>query len=179
MLVQTVFDRQQDKAYSNWSGSSSIFAPALPSSDQLHLSAPTDRSPELPPLPHTTPDARILVVEDSITSRQALVFTLEKAGYEVFQAKDGQEAIAQLQHQSNIRLVICDIEMPTMNGFEFLGHIQKMPDLSHVPVLILSSRSDQAHRSLASQLGATAYMTKPYIEHKLLAVVTNLFGKHY
>jgi two-component system, chemotaxis family, sensor histidine kinase and response regulator PixL len=61
-----------------------------------------------------------------------------------------------------------------MNGFEFLGHMQKLPNLSHIPVLILSSRSDHSHRSLASQLGATAYMTKPYIEHKLLAAITNL-----
>jgi two-component system, chemotaxis family, sensor histidine kinase and response regulator PixL len=178
-LVQTEVDRQQANVHRHWADASSTTAPSttapvLPSSEPLPLTSSPASPPKLPAPSHTTSNTRILVVEDSITSRQALVFTLQKAGYEVFQAKDGQEAIAQLQHQTNIRLVICDIEMPTMNGFEFLGHIQKLSNLSHIPVLILSSRSDQSHRSLASQLGATAYMTKPYIEHKLLAAVTNL-----
>ncbi|MDJ0706032.1 MAG: hybrid sensor histidine kinase/response regulator [Leptolyngbyaceae cyanobacterium MO_188.B28] len=119
---------------------------------------------------------QILVVEDSLTTRQTLALTLQQAGYQVFQAKDGQDAIAQLERHSNINMVICDIEMPRMNGFEFLRHCQKDPDLANIPVAMLSSRSGQKHRQLAEQLGATAYMSKPYLEHKLLNMVAEVLG---
>ncbi|WAL61487.1 hybrid sensor histidine kinase/response regulator [Thermocoleostomius sinensis] len=176
-LVQLGIARQQANVHSHWSDSAKTLthatAPSLLSADPSHQTGSISPPERLAPS-QVPPNTRILVVEDSITSRQALVFTLQKAGYQVFQAKDGQEAIAQLQHQHHIRLVICDIEMPTMNGFEFLGHIQKLPHLSHIPVIILSSRTDHSYRSLAAQLGAIAYMTKPYIEHKLLATITDL-----
>jgi chemotaxis family two-component system sensor histidine kinase/response regulator PixL len=133
--------------------------------------------PQLQPQLESRSQPRILIAEDSITTRQALTLTLEKFGYQVFQAQDGQEAIEQLQLQPNIQLVICDIEMPGMNGFEFLRRSQQMPELANVPILILSSRSDEKHRSLAAQLGATAYMTKPYIEHKLLSLVADLLER--
>jgi DNA-binding response OmpR family regulator len=66
--------------------------------------------------------------------------------------------------------------MPKMNGFEFLRQRQQIPALANTPVLILSSRSDEKHRSLASQLGATVYMVKPFMEQKLLAIVTSLLA---
>ncbi len=120
---------------------------------------------------------RILVVDDSITTRHAIVFVLEKAGYQVFQAQNGQEGLDWFRHHANIQFVICDIEMPKMNGFEFLRHRQQTPDLAAIPVLILSSQSDEKHRLLASQLGATAYMVKPFIEPKLLAIVSTLLDQ--
>jgi chemotaxis family two-component system sensor histidine kinase/response regulator PixL len=126
-------------------------------------------------LPPASP--QILIAEDSITARQTLALTLEKFGYQVFQAQDGQEAIDQLQQQPQIQLVICDIEMPGMNGFEFLRRAQQIPEVPHIPILMLSSRSDEKHRSLAAQLGATAYMTKPYIEYKLLSLVVELLER--
>lgn len=116
-------------------------------------------------------DCQILIVDDSITTRQTLALTLQKAGYRVLQAKDGYEAIEQLQHHPQIRLVICDLEMPRMNGFELLSHCQRDPVLAALPIMILTSRSSDKHRSLALQLGAAAYVTKPYIENKLLEIV--------
>jgi len=119
---------------------------------------------------------RILIVDDSITTRQSLKLTLQKAGYQVIEAKNGQAAIAQLNNQLAVQLVICDIEMPGMNGFEFLSHCQQDSDLAAIPVAMLTSRSSQKHRQLAEQLGATAYLSKPYLEHKLLAMVAELTG---
>jgi two-component system, chemotaxis family, sensor histidine kinase and response regulator PixL len=118
---------------------------------------------------------RILIVDDSITTRQTISLTLQKAGYQVFQAKDGYEAIEQLQRQPDIQLVLCDLDMPRMNGFEFLKHYQQDPDLAEIPVIILTSRSGEKHRLLASHLGARAYMTKPYIENQLLAMLADIF----
>jgi chemotaxis family two-component system sensor histidine kinase/response regulator PixL len=124
-----------------------------------------------PPTPTVQAPPRVLLVDDSITLRQTLALTLQKAGYQVLQAKDGYEAIAQLQEQADIQLVICDIEMPRMNGFEFLKHRQQDSMLSNIPVVMLTSRSGEKHRLIASELGATAYITKPFLEYKLLAIV--------
>jgi CheY-like chemotaxis protein len=118
-------------------------------------------------------DKLVLVVDDSITLRQTLALTLQKAGYRVLQAKDGYEAIEQLRHRTDIQLVICDVEMPRMNGFEFLKHRQQDSVLADIPVVMLTSRSASKHRLIATELGATAYITKPYLEQKLLATLTD------
>ncbi|MEO1148574.1 MAG: hybrid sensor histidine kinase/response regulator, partial [Cyanobacteria bacterium J06638_22] len=115
----------------------------------------------------TTPT--ILIVDDAATMRQMLTLTLEKAGYQVIQARDGREALEQLHQHPQIRLVICDIEMPAMNGFEFLTHRRQTPTLLNIPVIMLTSRSGEKHRKLALHLGATHYFTKPYIEQQFLA----------
>ncbi|MEQ9355983.1 response regulator [Coleofasciculus chthonoplastes] len=142
---------------------------------QLQLSAPRraalPAAPEpSPPTPTRSPQL-LLVVDDSITVRQSLTFTLQKAGYQILQAKDGYEAIEQLQHHGEIQLVICDIEMPRMNGFEFLKYRQQEPILANIPVVILTSRSSEKHRLIATELGANDYITKPFIEPQLLETV--------
>ena len=185
-LLQTVLTQpHSNRTHETWSpiatlssGHSSVGS-LNHSINQSELSS-SIRTTLLPPVPkaETRSNHRILIVEDSITARQALAFALEKAGYQVTQATNGQEAIAQLQHQANFQLVICDIEMPVMNGFEVLRRSQQIPALDNLPILILSSRSDEKHRMLASQLGASAYMTKPYIEHKLLALVADLLVRY-
>ena len=138
------------------------------------------------PLPQTaskrsetvqTQATTILVVDDSAALRRTLALTLQKAGYRVLQARDGREALDQLQQGSHIKLVICDIEMPTMNGFEFLSQRRREPQLTQIPVAMLTSRSNTKHRQLAMQLGANAYFTKPYIEQEFLEAVRNMLGQ--
>ncbi len=119
----------------------------------------------------------ILVVDDSIALRQTLALTLQKVGYRVVQARDGREAIEQLQQNSSIQLIICDVEMPNMNGFEFLNHRRQDPQLSKVPIAMLTSRSSDKHRKLATHLGASAYFTKPYLEQEFLAAVKDMISK--
>ena len=118
--------------------------------------------------------ASVLIVDDSAAMRRTLALSLEKAGYRVIQAKDGKEALEQLQQMNNISLVICDIEMPNMNGFEFLGQRRRYPELTKIPVAMLTSRSNDKHRKLATHLGANAYFTKPYIEQKFLQSINDL-----
>ncbi len=115
--------------------------------------------------------ATILVVDDSKSVRHLISLTLQKAGYKVLQAQDGKEAIAKLQQNPSIQLVICDIEMPNMNGFEFLSHRLQNPLLAKIPVVMLSTCSTNKHRQLAMQLGATNYFTKPYIEQEFLTAL--------
>ncbi|MGG6237710.1 hybrid sensor histidine kinase/response regulator [Nodosilinea sp. AN01ver1] len=129
--------------------------------------SPTDPAPQIA-LHATT----VLVVDDAITSRRTLALSLERAGYRVLQARDGQEALEQLDQNPAVGLVVCDIEMPNMNGFEFLTARRQNPALAAIPTLMLTSRSNDKHRWLAMQLGATDYFTKPYLEQEFLGAIT-------
>jgi two-component system, chemotaxis family, sensor histidine kinase and response regulator PixL len=116
----------------------------------------------------------ILVVDDAVTLRRTLALFLEREGFRVLQAQDGQEAIEQLQQNPLVQLILCDIEMPAMNGFEFLSYRRQDIHIAKIPTVILTSRSNEKHRWLAMQLGATAYFTKPYLEQELLLTLKNL-----
>jgi two-component system, chemotaxis family, sensor histidine kinase and response regulator PixL len=116
----------------------------------------------------------VLVVDDSTTMRQTLSLSLEKSGYRILQAKDGREGLDQLQLNPQVQLVICDIEMPVMNGFEFLTQKRQQAEIAGIPVAMLTSRGGDKHRKLAMQLGAIEYFTKPYIEQQFLARVKQL-----
>jgi two-component system, chemotaxis family, sensor histidine kinase and response regulator PixL len=116
----------------------------------------------------------VLVVDDAAALRRTLALSLERAGCRVLQARDGREAIEQLQQSASIDLVICDIEMPNMNGFEFLSQRRQDPQLIRIPVVMLTSRSNDKHRWLAMQLGATAYFTKPYLEQEFLGAIKHI-----
>ncbi len=110
----------------------------------------------------------ILVVDDSINVRRYLSFTLEKAGYRVEQAKDGQEAVDKLLAGLAPQGVICDVEMPRLDGYGVLEEIKQRPEFEDLPIAMLTSRSNEKHQKLAFNLGASAYFTKPYNEQELL-----------
>lgn len=118
----------------------------------------------------------ILVVDDAISLRQTLSLTLQKSGYQVLQAQNGMEALEQLQRHPEVSLVISDLEMPRMNGFELLNNVRQNQNLASKPILILTSRSADKHRQLAQALGASAYLTKPYLEHEFLSIIKNLMN---
>ncbi|MDJ0678225.1 MAG: hybrid sensor histidine kinase/response regulator [Xenococcaceae cyanobacterium MO_167.B52] len=110
----------------------------------------------------------ILVVDDSINVRRYLSLTLEKAGYRVEQAKDGQEAVDKLLGGLSVQAVICDIEMPRLDGYGVLEEIKEKAEFAKLPIAMLTSRSNEKHRKLAINLGASAYFSKPYNEQELL-----------
>ncbi len=110
----------------------------------------------------------ILIVDDSVNVRRFLALTLERAGYFVEQAKDGQDALFQLQSGLQVESIICDIEMPRLDGYNFLIRLKSQENLQNIPVIMLSSRTTEKYRQLAIQLGAAVYLTKPYNEHELL-----------
>ncbi|MGB7249928.1 MAG: response regulator [Phormidesmis sp.] len=115
---------------------------------------------------HRTP--RFLVIDDSLNVRRLLALTLEKAGYEVEQARDGQDAFEKLETGLGVDSIVCDIEMPRMDGYSFLSKLRSQPAYADIPVTMLTSRSSEKHRNLAMNLGATAYLSKPYQERVLL-----------
>jgi two-component system, chemotaxis family, sensor histidine kinase and response regulator PixL len=116
----------------------------------------------------------ILVVDDSIHARRYLALSLEKAGYAVEQARDGREAVDQLLGGLQVQAVICDVEMPRLDGYGVLSEIKTLPQFRRLPIAMLTSRSNEKHRKLAMNLGATAYFSKPYNEQELLQTLATL-----
>ena len=147
------------------------------------VSSPEDkiasRQPQLPHLSKIPAISKqsILIMDDSITVRNTLTETLQKAGYLVLQAKDGVEGLQKLQ-QTDVAAILCDLEMPGMNGFEFLKVRQQTPELVSIPTIMLTSRTGVKHQQLAQELGATSYLTKPYLAPQLLATLAKVLLQH-
>jgi chemotaxis family two-component system sensor histidine kinase/response regulator PixL len=108
--------------------------------------------------------------------RKILGHRLTEAGYEVILAEDGQVALDKLQTHPQIQLVICDIEMPRMNGFEFLRNCRNQTTYAQLPIVILSMSKSALHQDLAQSLGANAYFSKPYNEPEFLETLQSLLN---
>jgi chemosensory pili system protein ChpA (sensor histidine kinase/response regulator) len=100
---------------------------------------------------------------------------LEKAGYRVELASDGLEA-AELVAQHGCHLVITDLEMPRMTGYELMVQLRQSPATRRIPVMVVTSRAGAKHRDRAIKEGAAAFLTKPVQEEKLLQAVEQLIG---
>lgn len=148
----------------------------LPMKAEIQPGTPAmgDRSSNVRLLPPPPSQPLILVVDDSYTIRQMLSLTLSRARYRVAQAKDGQDAMEQLHEGLNCSLIVADIEMPRMDGFQLLKTIKEHPHFCHIPVAVLTSRSGAKHRQTAMELGASQYFTKPYNERQFLDAIAKL-----
>ncbi|MEM9215565.1 MAG: hybrid sensor histidine kinase/response regulator [Cyanobacteria bacterium P01_F01_bin.150] len=118
----------------------------------------------------------VLVIDDSPTVRQTLSKMLDENGFQTLEAGDGLEALAMLRQtislgQSAPAIILCDIEMPQMDGFQFLAEQRKDPSLTSIPVVMVTSRSNDKHRQIALELGATDYLTKPYTHTDLMTTI--------
>ena len=93
-------------------------------------------------------------------------------GYTCLSARDGREALQVLAQVGQVDAIFTDLEMPVMNGFEFLQECRKHHSKAKLPIVVLSSRNGEKHRKLAAHLGANAYLTKPFLEHQLTQILT-------
>ena len=117
----------------------------------------------------------IVVADDSISVRKFVGRMLEKNGYRAKLAADGLEA-AELVSQHGCHLVITDLEMPRMTGYELMAQLRQSPTTKRIPVLVVTSRAGAKHRDRALKEGASAFLTKPVQEDQLLAAVEQLIG---
>jgi two-component system chemotaxis response regulator CheY len=103
----------------------------------------------------------IMIVDDSSTMLMSLRNSLEIAGYKVLEANDGSVALKTLQDGAKPDLIITDINMPNMGGIEFIGKARALPGLRFIPILALTTESQQGKRDEAKKLGATGWLLKP------------------
>jgi len=114
----------------------------------------------------------ILIAEDSVYTRRILSSVLGQAGYEILACRDGQEAWEVLLHNTDkVKLVLTDLEMPRLNGLDLLQSIREHPQVTRLPVVMLTSRTGDRHRTKASSLGVNGYLGKPCNPSELLATV--------
>jgi chemosensory pili system protein ChpA (sensor histidine kinase/response regulator) len=118
---------------------------------------------------------KAMVIDDSITMRKVTSRFLERHDMLVTAAKDGVEAVAKLEEQVP-DLVILDIEMPRMDGFEVAAHIRNQPHLHHIPIIMVTSRGGEKHRQRAAKLEVNDYLTKPYQEEEMMRAIRNILS---
>ncbi|MFD2231933.1 Hpt domain-containing protein [Alkalimarinus sediminis] len=129
---------------------------------EVEVAAPVEQRPTL-----------VMVVDDSVTVRKVTTRLLERNGMDVITAKDGVDAIAQLQdHKPDVMLL--DIEMPRMDGFEVASLVRHDENLKDVPICMITSRTGQKHRERAMSIGVNEYLGKPFQEKELLNTIEKL-----
>ncbi len=112
----------------------------------------------------------VLVVDDSLTVRKITGRLLAREGYQVITAKDGVDALEHLV-ETIPDVMLSDIEMPRMDGFDLVRNVRSDPRLANLPVIMITSRTAEKHRSYALEIGANEYLGKPYEEEKLLELI--------
>lgn len=113
---------------------------------------------------------RILTIDDSKTMRDMLMLTLAEAGFDVLQAVDGQDGLDVLVNEQ-VDVVITDINMPRMDGYEVIRQLRRNPSHKTTPILVLTTESEAEKKNLAREAGATGWMVKPFDPDRLIATV--------
>lgn len=114
---------------------------------------------------------RILIVDDSESIREVVCFTLENAGFEVFKGVDGADALEVLAANSPVDLIITDLHMPNKDGIEFIRDVRAQDAFKFVPILFLTTESQNDKKMQAKEAGATGWIVKPFVPEKLLAAI--------
>ncbi len=119
--------------------------------------------------------ASILAVDDSASMRQMVTFTLQSAGYDVVEARDGQEAL-QLAKSKTFNLVLTDINMPKMDGIALVRALRALPAYKFTPLLTLTTESTADKKQEGKAAGATGWIVKPFNPEQLLGVIKKVLG---
>jgi two-component system, chemotaxis family, chemotaxis protein CheY len=117
----------------------------------------------------------VLAVDDSVSVLQLVRLTLESGGYAVQQAANGAEGLSKARSAA-VDLVLTDLNMPVMSGIEMIREIRKLPVCKGVPIIFLTTESAPAMKAEAKAAGATAWITKPFNQDQLLALVRKVLG---
>ncbi len=126
-------------------------------------------------IPKARSTINILVVDDSPSVRQINSNLIQNSGWQATVAKDGLEALDMLQSARSLPdIILTDVEMPRMDGYELLAALKRNENLRSIPVIMVTSRSGEKHRRKAFDLGASEYLTKPFQEAALIETIKNL-----
>jgi two-component system, chemotaxis family, chemotaxis protein CheY len=116
----------------------------------------------------------ILIVDDSSSLRTVVKLSLARAGYEVLEAGDGKEGLAQLDKVAKVHLIVSDVNMPNMDGITFLTHVKQHPRHKFTPVIMLTTEGQDAKKEQGRAAGAKAWILKPFNPPQLLDAVSKL-----
>jgi two-component system chemotaxis response regulator CheY len=117
----------------------------------------------------------IMTVDDSASVRQMVSFTLREAGYEVLEAVDGQDALQKLNGKS-VHLIVTDLNMPIMDGITLIKNVRTSAVHKFVPIIMLTTESQDEKKVEGKQVGATGWIVKPFKQDQLLAVIKKVIG---
>lgn len=112
----------------------------------------------------------IMTADDSASIRQMVSFTLRQAGYGVIEAVDGQDALSKFG-DNRVDMLIADLNMPNMDGINLIREVRKLPDHKFIPIIILTTESQEAKKNEGRAAGASGWIIKPFKPDQLLAVV--------
>jgi two-component system chemotaxis response regulator CheY len=113
---------------------------------------------------------RVLIVDDSKSIIAMVQYSLEKAGYEVHTAYNGEEGLKRLEEMDGADLIVCDLNMPKLDGLSMLAKV-KDSKFSSTPFVILTTEAHESFREKAKEVGAKAFIIKPFTEDQLKSVV--------
>ena len=120
---------------------------------------------------------KVLVVDDSASVRQQVRLALDEAGFETIDAVDGVDGIEKLAEHPDLSLVICDVNMPNMDGLEMLEKARKEPATSDIPIVMLTTEGQPGMIERAKQAGAKGWIVKPFKPHLLVATAEKLSAR--
>jgi twitching motility two-component system response regulator PilH len=133
-----------------------------------------DRSAGLPsPIPQEATMARVLIVDDSPSQLMGMKRIIEKLGHEIFTAEDGALGVEAAKREMP-DLILMDVVMPNLNGFQATRSISKEPATSHIPIILVTTKDQETDRVWGMRQGAKAYLTKPVNEAALIKLVKEL-----
>ena len=118
---------------------------------------------------------KVLIVDDSAAIRQSISFVLEQGGYEVVEACDGMDALSKLPSPP-VQLIITDVNMPNLDGIGFIKKVREIASYKFVPVIVLTTESQNSKMEEGKAAGATGWIVKPFSAEKLLSVVKKIAG---
>lgn len=116
----------------------------------------------------------ILIVDDSSSLRMVVKLALMRAGYEVIEAGDGKEALAQLEKTAKVHLIVSDVNMPNMDGITFVTQVKQHPRHKFTPVIMLTTEGQDAKKEQGRAAGAKAWIVRPFNPPQLLDAVSKL-----
>jgi two-component system chemotaxis response regulator CheY len=118
----------------------------------------------------------VLTVDDSPSIRQMVKLVLSQAGFEVHEAVDGIDGLEKAKAKP-VQMVVTDLNMPRMDGITMVRELRKLPTYKGIPIILLTTESDESFKKQAKDAGATGWITKPFKQEQLIAVAQKVLGK--
>jgi two-component system, chemotaxis family, chemotaxis protein CheY len=113
----------------------------------------------------------IMTVDDSISIRQMVSFTLKREGYDVVEAVDGIDAMKKLNSENPVHMMVTDLNMPNMDGIELIKNVRAKPNYKFMPIIMLTTESQEERKQAGKAAGATGWIVKPFKPDQLLGVI--------